>query len=194
MKWEVKILFFPLVIRNLLKRSDAIPYSISIALTWYVAVKQPHLNTSHGLTLALYQVEFVSTRHLQTHWNCLKWQRLLLRAKLGVYVSGVTSSWCHAVWWKRKGGIFPRGKPDSLKGGSSSSSRVLSAQPGRAGQSAISSPSSRCQHAAGWHPASSACVALQVFVLAKCNASRALQLINMCQDSLQAWSLSLFQN
>lgn len=131
MKWEVKIpffFFFSLVIRNLLKRSDAISYSISIALTWYVAVKQPHLNTSHGLTLALYQVEFVSTRHLQTHWNCLKQQRLLLRAKLGVCVSGVTSSRCHAVWWKRKGGIFPRGKPDSPKGGPSSSSRDLSAR------------------------------------------------------------------
>lgn len=32
MKWEIKILFF-LVIRNLLKPSDAISYSISVTLT-----------------------------------------------------------------------------------------------------------------------------------------------------------------
>lgn len=46
------------MIRNLLKPSDAISCSISITLTWYVAVKQPHLNTSNGLMLAFYQYSF----------------------------------------------------------------------------------------------------------------------------------------
>lgn len=102
-----------------------------------------------------------------------------------VCTAPVTSTQCHGVWWNRKGFFSKRkSKPPqkevllppagfSAPGLAEQGSRPFPSLPAAA-DTRLGGFQLLCAHV------------LQVFVLAKCKASRTLQLINMCQGSLRA--------